>query len=170
MNEERMALEFAATTDWANGREKDIVRWLENFRPDHRELALQLLRGVRFFSVSDIKHWCQTLHAYLPLDIRKPGSNTRYLGLGLPAESGSLVAYYYRSANELPVSQFLEPYQAVDAAYLLKQDVDTIVCLDDFIGTGNQAIQFWQDLSAGLGAATDSLTFFYSAFIGYRTR
>lgn len=168
MNEERMTLEFAATTDWAKGREKDIVKWLENFRPDHRELALQLLRGVRFFNVSDIKHWCQTLHGYLPPEVRKPGNETRYLGLGLPAESGSLVSYYYRSANGIPTNQFLEPSEAVDGGFLLGQRVDAVVFLDDFIGSGHQAIQFWQDLSASLGAAADSLRFFYSAFIGYR--
>ena len=33
MNEEKMALDFAAVTDWAKGREKDIVKWLENFTP-----------------------------------------------------------------------------------------------------------------------------------------
>lgn len=167
MNEERMTLEFAATTDWAKGREKDIVKWLENFRPDHRELALQLLRGVRFFNVSDIKHWCQTLHGYLPAEVRKPGDHTRYLGLGLPAESGSLVSYYYRSANGIPVSQFLEPSEAIDGGYLLGQRVDALVFLDDFIGSGHQAIQFWRDLTASLGATTDSLRFFYCAFIGY---
>ena len=168
MNEERMAHEFAQTTDWANGREKEIVSWLENFQPNHRELALHLLRGVRFFNLADIRHWCQVLHGYLPAEVRKPGNDTRYLGLGMPAESGSLVAYYYRGANEIPLGQFLEPKQIVDKTYLLRQHIKTIVLLDDFIGSGNQAIEFWQDLSASLGAAADSFKFFYSAFIGYR--
>jgi class 3 adenylate cyclase len=168
VNEELMAADLARSAQWAKAREKDIVRWLENFKPEHRELALQLLRGVRVCSASDYHQWCRALHSYLPLEIRQNAANTRYVGLGLPSESGSLVSFYYRAANGIAVEQFVDLNQAVDSAFLTTHDVQTLIFLDDFIGSGNQAIEFWQSLSLRLGEITDAINFFYSAFIGYR--
>lgn len=168
MNEELMARDLAVSAKWAEDREKDIVQWLENFKPEHRELALQLLRGVRVCSASDYHQWCKALHGYLPSEIRQNVASTRYVGLGLPSESGSLVSFYYRTTNGIALEHFLDLNQAADSTFLTTQGVQALVFLDDFIGSGNQAIEFWQSLSLRLGEIANAINFFYSAFIGYR--
>lgn len=167
MNEEQMANTLCKEEAWANGRENDIVNWLENFQPEHRSLALQLLRNIQVYSKEDCRRWCQKLHDYLPEEIRQ-SPNVFYVGLGLPSESGSLVSYYYRTTNNLMVENFLDLSQAADANALKRLNVRTLVFLDDFIGSGNQTIEFWRSLSSRLGQHIDTLDFYYSAFFSHR--
>lgn len=166
MNEEQMANDLCKEKDWAKGREQDVVSWLENFQPEHREPALQLLRKIQVYSINHCQKWCQKLHGYLPSEIRK-STNTFYGSIGSPSESGSLVSYYYRTVNGLAADKFLDFSQITDAINLKRRSARSLVFLDDFIGSGNQAIEFWQLLSSHLGRHADDLDFYYSAFAGY---
>lgn len=167
MSEEEMADRLCREKGWAKGREKDIVSWLENFEPSHRGLAMKILDKVEVHSKEDCQRWCQKLHSKLPSHIRK-SSDTFYVGLGLPSESGSLVSYYYRTINSLAPEVFLDFNEAADATLLNLRSARTLIFLDDFIGSGNQAIEFWQSLSSHLGRDIDKLNFYYLAFFSRR--
>ena len=162
-----MAKRLCREQSWAKGREKDIVNWLENFDPSHRGLALKILEKVEVHSKEDCQRWCQKLHSQLPRHIRD-ASDTFYVGLGLPSESGSLVSYYYRTINSLAPEVFLDFREAADSHLLKQRKAGTLVFLDDFIGSGNQAVEFWQSLSSHLGPDIDNLNFYYLAFFSRR--
>jgi hypothetical protein len=167
VNEERFASELCEKEAWAQDRKTKIVPWLHNFHPDHRSLAMELLRNVDFFSKQQCYEWCQNLHTSLPSEISQ-SNNTFYVGIGSASESGSLVSYYYRTANELDVTRFLDLTQAADPIFLQHRNARNLVFVDDFIGSGNQATRFWQSFSSRLGHHIHYLRFYYSAFIGRR--
>jgi hypothetical protein len=164
VSEEEMAKHLCLEQSWAKGREKDIVSWLENFDPSHRALAIKILHKVKVHSTEDCQRWCQKLHSKLPEEIRN-SSDTFYVGLGLPSESGSLVSYYYRTINGLAPEMFLDFREAADPAALEHRRARNLIFLDDSIGSGNQAIEFWQKLSSLLGRGVDGLNFYYLAFL-----
>lgn len=70
---------------------------------------------------------------------------TRFLGIGNVAESGPAFLYQFRKANNLPVSVFtttpevLAPDPITHAQQLNPLEVEHLVYLDDFCGTGSQA-------------------------------
>ena len=163
-----MAREFAQTAEWAKGREEDIVRWLENFESDHRTMALQLLGGLRVYTTHRLKEWAGTLHRFLLLDIEGQAEQTRYVGLGAYSESSCLVAYYYRSVNKIPLEFFINPDQAHDGSFLAANGVRALVFLDDFIGSGNQAVKFWKSLVESWGDDANRPKLLYSAFVACR--
>lgn len=168
MNEVRMVKSFVSRHQWAKNRKDDIERWLYNFTPEHRPAALELLKHIQVFTTSDIQNWSKFLHGYLPPEVTTAGRQTRYVGLGLASESGSLVAYHYRSQNNLAVDLFLEPRQVIDTGYLSAESVKNIIFLDDFVGSGNQAIEFWKTLDRHLGPLATTLNFHYSALVAYK--
>lgn len=69
----------------------------------------------------------------------------RFVGLGEPAESGPHLLYHFRHVNKLPVKAFLSvhqlltgPFSDPDSKWALA-DVNRVVFIDDFCGTGDQA-------------------------------
>ena len=79
---------------------------------------------------------------------------TRFLGIGNPAESGTHLLYDFRLANNLPVKSFVNlhelfsgPLGDADTTWVFR-DVTRIVFVDDFCGTGGQAIDFGRKVVA----------------------
>lgn len=162
-----MANRLCGAQPWAKGREKDIVNWLENFDPSHRGLAMKLFDNVKVYCKEDFQRWCQRLYSKLPQDVRN-SNDTFYVGLGLPSESGSPVSYYFRTTNGLPPEVFLDFKEAADGKNLKRRKARNLIFLDDFIGSGNQAVEFWQSLSSHLGRDIDELNLYYLAFFSRR--
>lgn len=73
---------------------------------------------------------------------------TRFLGLGSPAESGTHLLYYFRQINGLSRNQFVTEAQLVDRridnpnTQLAETAVSRLVFIDDFCGSGTQAIEY----------------------------
>lgn len=68
---------------------------------------------------------------------------TRFLGVGYPAESGQSFLYHFRKANDLDVSLFPNVSDLIDESAppnveFSPQTVRHLVYLDDFCGTGQQ--------------------------------
>jgi hypothetical protein len=74
-------------------------------------------------------------------------SATRFLGLGNPSESAAYMLYNFRTANRLPIELFPNFYELFSKALNSSDNawVDTgvrrIVFVDDFCGTGSQAVE-----------------------------
>ena len=71
---------------------------------------------------------------------------TRFLGLGNPAESGTHILYDFRLVNKLPLEFFASPHDLfsgglnVPATKWKYPEVIRLIFIDDFCGTGNQAV------------------------------
>ena len=73
---------------------------------------------------------------------------TRFLGVGNPAESGTHLLYDFRLANDLPIGAFASlhelftgPLDHPDTNWTF-ENVERVVFVDDFCGTGGQAVNF----------------------------
>ena len=73
---------------------------------------------------------------------------TRFLGLGNPSESGVHMLYYFRQENRLSKDLFIHSYEVfhrnTSGGTLTLKDpsIDHYVFLDDFCGSGSQAIPY----------------------------
>ena len=74
-------------------------------------------------------------------------NSTRFLGLGNPAESGTRILYDFRQVNELPVAIFIDPDDLYTVraknqqAEWIYPNVHRLIFIDDFCGTGSQAVR-----------------------------
>ena len=134
-----------------------------------RRHALYLLSEFLYFGHAQIRELLKAMFDYLirqPLTVavregmqRKQDfdivhqrfidelNRTRFLGLGNPAESGTHILYDFRLANELPLNFFLHPHDLLSGAWddeetkWVNPEVYRLIFIDDFCGTGNQAVQ-----------------------------
>ena len=83
-------------------------------------------------------------------EFEKLRSRTRFLSIGNPSESSAHLLYFFRQENYLKRDLFIGPHELfkhvesndVITAKIATDDIDRIVVLDDFCGSGNQATKF----------------------------
>jgi len=139
----------------------EIDNWLLNFQPEHQFYALKLLSKFTYYNSQDITQICKRLFFKLKYN---EVNNPCFVGFGPASKSGPFISYYFRLANELSNEDFFEFSQIRD---LRKTKYDAIVLLDDFVGSGNQAIEFWAMLINEFGEDIYSKDFYYLAIMGF---
>jgi hypothetical protein len=128
--------------------EQRIDRWLEQFSDDHRDLAARALDAVDFLGPEDIANACRVLLAGLtgwhPDATRREGKWRFVAFSGSAGESGDEMLTLFRRANSLASTAYSELF--IHRSDLVREDFgpdDTVVFVDDFSGTGNQAVEYW---------------------------
>lgn len=131
---------------WKNGlSDRDVKSWLDNFKGKaydveiEHKLAYILLDNFMFINHDEVLQLCRDLYSNLIHEIAvksKDGyidyDNIIFLPIGNPSESSSLIMYFFRLANDIPKDKFSYHLPTYN-----KQK--TIIFIDDFAGTGNQA-------------------------------
>lgn len=82
-------------------------------------------------------------------------SKTRFLGVGNPSESGVHLLYYFRQENGLAKDLFLNSYEIFkiddkNNIKLARTDIDRYIFLDDFCGSGQQAVNYSTDIVSNI--------------------
>lgn len=150
---------------WGNRiKEKHINLWLENFNESdnpskEKQLALTLLNQFMFYDLREVRQALKSifkdlyLAPYISEYRRKYNSysmkdytnyiettlkKTRFLGVGNPSESSSLLLYFFRQKNNISKDYFTESCQ-----FLIENpennDIENLVYIDDLSGSGSQA-------------------------------
>ncbi len=153
-----------------------IDAWLTNFAddidqaPSEQLHALYLLSQFIFFGTREVRELLRALYRdqfryhvmeglrqahHDSLDVALLHSlyqqellNTRFLGIGSPAESGTHLLYYFRQENRLPNQVFLSLADLFDGRLddptvgFQNPDVRRIVFVDDLCGSGAQATRY----------------------------
>lgn len=130
--------------------------------------ALYLLSRFMFFGDEEIRELLRSLfrdHFKYPIvaqvrrqaaDTRDEGvlraafdlalSRTRFLGMGNPSESGTHLLYLYRQVNGLSKCSFIGTHEIFDwtqaLATLAEAAITRYVFIDDFCGSGEQAVRY----------------------------
>jgi hypothetical protein len=141
--------------------EAGIVDWLNQFSETDRDVAARLLDAVEFISAEQLHAAFQSILAKLPGWHRQPAKRSgRFAFVAFSSsagESGDGMLHEFRLANKLNRREF-------DPLFISRSDIvrerlgasDTVVFLDDFVGSGNQAVTAWeekfQELTAGIGS------------------
>lgn len=135
-------------------------QWLEQFLPEEKPFIEKIVSAFRYYSVNKIYKLLESLHEQILTILNLPLDKIWFVPVGYVAKSGSAIAYFYRKQNKIPDDRFL-PYSALTDTIIPYGDA--IVFLDDFIGSGDQAIQVWNNIPKFLPSSRNIV---FSTIIG----
>ena len=123
--------------------------WFKNFRDQDQELGARVLDAVTFLKSEDMDAAVRDLARRLPGWHKNPAqrrSKWRFVAFSISAgESGDSMLHRFRTALGLTGSRYSELF--IHKADLLRQGIgaeDSVVFIDDFAGTGQQACRAWR--------------------------
>ena len=158
-----------------------LERWLNNFtgaalgdRIAEQTIAAWLLMNFTYYTDTEVRELCRIIyrkyiHKKLQEDFYQKSSDdittkihrilvrTIFVPLGNPSESGALILYNFRTANDLPKEFFNQPKDWNQK--LSDGTIDDIVLIDDVTLSGSQAIEYIRTLTLNSIQAT-LMTFF----------
>jgi hypothetical protein len=137
-----------------------VQAWLGQFAAHDRDLAARLLDSVDFYHSDRIEEALRSALAALPgwyRDMNQRHGRWRFAAMSRSAgESGDSMLHVFRIANQL--TQRMHDEMFITPSRILQQGLgsdDTLVLLDDFVGTGDQVCKAWSasfsELAAGVG-------------------
>lgn len=156
--------------------EPKINRWIDQFRRHDRDLAARLLDCVDFITPTKLRAVFRSNLEGLPgwhPDTRKRSGKWRFVSFSTSAgESGDSMIHIFRLANNLSGKTFNELF--IYKSELLKEgltSVDTVVFIDDFSATGDQACQTWnEEIQEIIGSGPNIYLMFVANSINARRR
>jgi len=123
--------------------EYSIRSWLAQFDDNHLDVGLKLLKHVEFYKQPRVVHELQVLHETLE-QINDNQREMIFCAFGQAGKSGDSLLHTYRIANHIPtLSSFIHLTDLPD--YVEREDL-MLVFVDDFIGTGDQALKLWEKI------------------------
>lgn len=140
-----------------------IRKWLARFRSEDTDLGARLLDAVNFLKPEDMEEALRGMVGRLPgrhRDQAQLQGRWRFVAFSVSAgESGDTMLHTFRRALGLTGSQYND--LLVHKADLLREGLgaeDSVVFLDDFAGTGQQACRAWRgDASAKITGLVELL-------------
>ena len=139
-----------------------IREWIQQFDAEDQDVAARVLDCVDFFSHDQIAAAFRSVLAGMDgwnLDPQKRRGQWRFIPYSASAgESGDSMMHKFRHANNLAGRKY-------DNLFIYRSDIlreglgreDTVVLVDDFVGTGDQACDSWSkqygELLAEVGCA-----------------
>ena len=172
-----------------------ILDWLGNFCDEkEKSHALYLLSKFIYFGERQIKEMLKALYRDLykypiiekirkdnadVLDIRfindsfaVENDKTRFLGMGNPSESGAFLLYYFRQINNLRKNLFVSGHEifmgdpSSGSMKIMDDTVQRYVFIDDFCGSGRQAVGYAARLVYAIKRLNPSAKTYYFSLFG----
>ena len=166
---------------WENRiSKKDIEDWIGNFKPqekiDVRKMAIDLLLGLIYYNESEIRYLCnhafsefkrQKIKEYLKNGFKIKDAENSFTQsiskinfIGKNGDSSAFFAYHLRQVRGLQQGNFINSIDEI------KSDADTLIMIDDFIGTGDTIIKFNDSLKeTGIFQKKPDLKIYYLSLI-----
>jgi hypothetical protein len=151
------AARFAEWTDAFAGYSPRVTRqsieqWLSQFAPNDRDLAARVLDAVEYHQDDQLAEAFRALLSGLS-GWSKDSTRRKGRWWFVPfstgvGESGDAMLHLFRRANGMSGSVFSSLF--IHKSELLQQDPgpeDTVAFVDDFAGTGRQAVTTWEPLA-----------------------
>lgn len=119
----------------------DVMSWILQFEPDHYDLALRIVNNLNVIGEHDLKTALSVAYSKLLRHAKDNGikiskENTLYMPIGSDGESGAMIAYHFRTINDLSSSYFM----STETMTLIKSgNIHNMVLVDDIIATGDQS-------------------------------
>jgi hypothetical protein len=115
-----------------------ILKWFDNFKISEYPLALLILQNLRYFSENDVNELLDKMSEELKRLFYNDFSDVNFFGLGdYSSDSGKQFLYRLRQRLGMSPENFPPTYS------LLSPKVKSAVFIDDLIGSGNQATNFF---------------------------
>jgi hypothetical protein len=114
-----------------------VAKWFDNFKKKEYELALLVLQNIKLFGPNEIDQLLNKVCGELRNLFNGDFSKVSFFGIGhSSSESGSQFLYSLRQKLQLTSINFPTNYNH------LHSSMESIVFIDDIIGSGNQAKNF----------------------------
>jgi hypothetical protein len=151
-----------------------FMAWISQFPEDKRLIACRLIHGLRYYDDNKVRtQWATLYRKQLPPEAKT--RNVAYCGIGHTGKSSSLTLYYLRQALEnIPENEcsFEFKYAFQSLNNYSNDEVEhpeTVVFVDDIIGTGGQAIKELNRIFADpKNAWLENSKLYYCALIGFK--
>lgn len=142
-----------------------IECWLDNFEDKHKNLAIKLLDNIEYFNQSKIFQASRDLLDQIKTLKRNDLSKVYFCFFGAPQKSGYAVLNMFAVANNLSGSNHTSKFKLLsELPQLTSEEEITIVFIDDFIGTGNQAVNFFNKIQHIIPENTEIILGVVAAF------
>jgi hypothetical protein len=146
--------------------DRDGLRaWLRQIDAAHYDLVLRVLEATQFYDIQRIQGLLAQMHRQVKVQLANDGfrdpENMAFLAFGRVGESGHEIFTRYRNINRLHQTRVLLPMlpdvqQMLYDAENQNRDV-ALVFLDDFVGTGKQVADYWNDVLSQMIRPTQPL-------------
>jgi len=140
--------------------ENRIDRWLDQFADPDRDVAARTLDSVEFLGAEPIADAFRSLLGEVPgwsRSATKRSGNWRFVAFsGSAGESGDEMLRRFRHAGGMAPANWKKLF--VHRSELLQERLeagDTVVFVDDFSGTGTQAVNGWKEFAELLPGRPD---------------
>jgi hypothetical protein len=143
-----------------------ILEWLAQFESDEQDIIERLLASFRFYSFETINAHLRRLHKQILTAAGVPSTSIWYVPVGYVAKSGSVIAYFYKTQNDIPQDRFI---LASDLSTVQAAKNTAFVFLDDYVGSGHQARQVWDAILSINSKIADICPIVFGALVGTRT-
>jgi hypothetical protein len=151
--------------------EESINDWLDQFAEEHRDVAARLLDVVDFYSMDRIsgafRAALDALSGWHKTIAQRTGK-WRFTGLARSAgESADAMMHRFRVANGLDSRKYNDLF--IHPSQILLEKLgpdDTLVFIDDFVGTGDSVCTAWEESFAELVPDIGNLFLIVVAAIG----
>lgn len=127
-----------------------ISRWFGQFENTHQDVAARILDCVEFFREDHLANGYRAVFGRLQGWSKKASQRQerwRFVAFSTHAgENGDRMLHTFRTATGLSATRYDELF--IHRSDLLREGLtaeDTVVFVDDFAGTGNQAVTAWNE-------------------------
>jgi len=168
--------------NWDNYKGKKITEdkvraWLNQFGENSiQRLMFNILQKLKFYSEDCIREKMKISHGIVNRGLirfyegrQRSRRDIIVSYLDFPGKSGSRYAKLYADENEIYYANVIERSK-LDKVFKNKQGIQAIVFIDDFIGTGNSACEYFSSLADECGDVlrNDELRIFFIAISGFQ--
>ena len=144
-------------------RDDEIKRWLDQFERAEQPLIIKLLKEFKYYSSKKVNLLLRKLWTMILNDLKTSVDNVWFVPVGYVAKSGSAIAYFFKKVNNLHIDKFI-PINEINSIKVSSET--TIVFLDDYIGSGNQASLFWNSEIKRKSIDKSCNSLFYGVLVG----
>lgn len=137
--------------------EQRLLEWIEQFAPNHRDLSARVLDCIDIITHDQIAAAYKSILRGLDGWNRDEGRRVgkwRFVAYSASAgESGDAMLHKFRIANNLAGDCYKDLF--IHRSDLLREELgpdDSVVFIDDFVGSGDQACKSWGDVFGELVA------------------
>lgn len=141
----------------------EINNWLNQFKNEEQYYINKLLDNFVYFDNNRVRKAVKSLHQKIIRSSSSTINNMWFIPVGYVTKSGSIIAYYYRSVNELDEGNFIS---SKDIARIINKENVSLVFIDDYIGTGHQSEQVWKFIIQPYVTFFEKSKFYYCTLAG----
>jgi hypothetical protein len=145
INKKVIADLYGSFRSYKDFSQNSIAEWVDQFDGLDGSLALKILSRVTYLNQARMITAFKSIHRQLIELLDGELSNCYFSGYGRAGQSGQEMLYRYKMANSLRNSE-LETHLVGPSQIqgLLGKGKPIIIFLDDFVGTGGEAVEAWQ--------------------------